>query len=175
MDLKSLQPELKPRVYAIVSKLTGKMYVGSSSGCLAHRIRVHLTQCKNYYDKGTGDYISSFEVLRDGADQCTVEILEVLECNTPKPQIAAREKFHIEANRERCVNRNLPGKRTPEEAKAMRLAWQAKNYDRLREKKKEHYAANRERIQTKNRLAYHTKKALKAAESGTLAVINLEA
>ena len=95
----------RSKLYKIVCNVTGKIYVGSTTEpSLASRLTGHKSHYK-YYLTGKRDYITSFEILKNG--NYYIELICNAAC-TSKDELNAIEGYHIR-NLD-CVNRCVPGR-----------------------------------------------------------------
>jgi len=143
-------------IYYIECNITKKWYIGSTTNGLATRLRGHLNNAKN-------GHRASSAIILDGGDY-TMNILEPFACET-KQELHAQERKHIEANKDKCVNKNMPC-RTPREGylanKEQRIikqklynevhkdelkAYRIKNKVKLAMQHREYINNNKERIQ----------------------------
>ena len=157
------------KIYKLVSNMTDKIYIGSTTQPLSKRKFTHKADY-NFWLSGKRRYVSSFEIFQVGGD-IEIVLIEEFPCAS-KIELESRERFHIENNV--CVNRFIPAQTHEErleKAKAYReankeqkgayreankeaIAKQTKDYreankEAIREHLKAYYKANRETIRAK--------------------------
>jgi hypothetical protein len=148
----------KAKIYKIVDNTTGQVYIGSTCvDTLAVRLARHKCKYRRYLDGHVGDYLTSFEVLKNG--DYTIVLLEEYPCQT-KDQLFARERYYIE--NVTCVNKNIPNRSEKEYREANKEILNAKskeryaqNKDNILEQCKEYYQENREYIKQRVRAYYN--------------------
>ena len=120
----------KGKIYTIRSRNSDNVYVGSTCNVLRKRIYEHKTDYKNWIN-GNPKYISSYEVLKDGA--CYIELFEKYPCNS-KDELKRREGEVMRSME--CVNKKKWIGMTREE---MKEHWKEyyKEYHKNRYKKKD--------------------------------------
>lgn len=121
MENPGVNKYVNSKIYKIISDFTDKIYIGSTIGLLHERLSSHRKSLKSYLEQKTS-YYSSYELLNQFED-CQIILIESYPCNS-KEELRARERYHIEQNREICVNMKLQEK--------ARL-WRAKNIERFKE------------------------------------------
>ena len=139
-------------IYKIVCNNTNKVYYGSTTQKVSQRIGDHRKNF-NKYERGTYNYVSSFEILGGGNYQYfTVEKLEFED----KFELKNREKEYILNNE--CINKYIPNRTKKEwiEANRNKYLEQKKQYneenkEKLKKQKKEWYQLNKEKIKEKYR------------------------
>jgi hypothetical protein len=90
------------KIYKITSPNTNKIYIGSTTHTIEHRLYQHQNKYKQHLQEKT-HYMTSFEII--DAKNATIEMIEeVLDNNILK----SRERFHIENNKHLVVNKNIP-------------------------------------------------------------------
>lgn len=104
-------------IYAVVNSDYSKVYIGSTTSNLKHRLNQHKHSLKGYQGAGCR-YITVMEIIHDG--DYSIELVEEYECDTRK-QLLEREQFWIE-NTPYCVNTQR-AVRTPEQAKEYRQTY----------------------------------------------------
>jgi hypothetical protein len=93
---------MKGFIYKITSPSTDKIYVGSTTKTLGRRFSAHkYTQNKNTQQ------CSSKIILSFG--DAVIDCIEEVEFENKK-QLRIRERYHIELNRDKCVNIHLPNR-----------------------------------------------------------------
>jgi len=115
------------KIYKLVSAKTDKIYIGSTCNPLYKRLWGHKNDCKN-------SCITSKEIIK--FDDCKIILIEDFPCER-KEQLTARERYHIEQNKDICVNKIIPT-RTKKE-------WDEQNKDKIVEYKKEYNEKNKDK------------------------------
>jgi hypothetical protein len=121
------------KIYKIVSDNTDKIYIGSTCNPLYKRLWQHKTSYKTF--QKTNKYMSSHEILK--FEDCKIILIEDFPCER-KEQLIAKERYHIELNKNICVNKVIPTRTNKE--------YRQQNRDKILEKKKEYYEQNRDKI-----------------------------
>jgi len=98
-------PKLTGFIYAIKSFNTNKIYIGSTFQCINRRLRQHITSGST----------SSSQVIACGAPY--VELIEEYKC-TSRKELCRREGYHIQQNKNICVNYSVAGRTLAESQKA---------------------------------------------------------
>lgn len=135
------------KIYKIISDLTDTIYVGSTTSTLSARMAQHRRGYKHFINTGKG-FITSYEILEIDPD-CQIILIENYPCNS-KDELRAHERYHIELNREICVNISIPcrSKKEYNEANKEKIAQRDKEY------RKEYRKANKEKI-AQNKIEYY--------------------
>lgn len=120
----------KGKIYAIKSKNTDEIYIGSSIQILPKRYQGHNWKFRLYLE-GKHHWISSFDILKHG--DCYIELFEDFPCTT-KIQLLKREGELIKSMD--CVNKNVPGRSKQECDKIYR--------DSHKEERKKYDIANKD-------------------------------
>ena len=93
------------KIYKIVCNITGKQYVGSTTEpSLARRLAGHKGHYNSYL-KGKRDYITSFEILKNG--NYFIELICNASCNS-RDELSAVEGTYIRELK--CINKNITGR-----------------------------------------------------------------
>jgi len=129
------------KIYKIVSDLTDKIYIGSTTQPLCKRLIDHNSGYKSFLLKKS-NYISSYDLCILG--DIRIILIEEFPCDNLN-QLKARERHHIELNKLLLVNRNIPTRTKAESDKA----YNEKNKEQISEQSKEYYQANKEKLLTK--------------------------
>jgi hypothetical protein len=90
------------KIYKIISAQTDNIYVGSSTQPLSVRMAYHRMTHERY-NEGIGGYVTS-SVLLEYPD-AKIILIESYPCDN-KEQLRAREQYHIDINKNICVNTN---------------------------------------------------------------------
>jgi len=89
------------KIYKIMSNQTNQIYVGSTTKKhLSDRMYYHRAKFRNWLDK-KGCYYSSFELFE--FPDVKIILIESYPCDN-RDQLRMREQFHIDKNRDICVN-----------------------------------------------------------------------
>ena len=121
------------KIYKIYSPSKNLVYIGSTTQSLSQRLASHLRDKKNYDTDNTKHYTTSYLVLE--CEDYKIELLEEYACNN-KQQLLKKEGEHIKNNE--CVNRCIAGR--------TRKEWHTDNADKLKEKRKQHYLTNIDKV-----------------------------
>ena len=122
------------KIYKITSEHTDKIYVGSTcKKLLCQRLAAHSSNF-NQWKKGTGTYISSFELFELGSVQIT--LLEAYTCNT-RDELLSKERYWIEQYKDNIVNKYIPIK-TIDEKKETRKKYLEVNKVNIKERRKKY-------------------------------------
>jgi hypothetical protein len=127
------------RIYKITSDSTNKIYIGSTCQPLSKRMTTHRNTYKCFLN-GKGNNITSFELIKLG--DAIITLIELFPCES-KEQLHARERFHIELNRDICINKCLPTRNMQE--------YRQDNIEKINEKKKAYREANKEKIAARDK------------------------
>lgn len=92
------------KIYMIIGKKTNKIYIGSTTYSLEHRLEGHKDDYKKWF-QGNTKYVSSYKILRTGDSQ--IILLEKYPCQTKK-ELHKRETQWILQYAYCCVNMVLP-------------------------------------------------------------------
>jgi hypothetical protein len=133
------------KIYKLVSDLTDKIYIGSTTQPLYKRHHEHISRSKKCVNK-----CKSIELIKLG--ETRIELIEDYPCER-KEQLNAREGYYIKLNNDICVNVRLAGQTRKEyydthkeEINEWRKQYDEDNKEKLSEKKKEYYEANKQKI-----------------------------
>ena len=169
------------KVYCIRSYATVGCYVGSTTQPLYKRFHQHKKDYTKWCENNNLAYVTSFKVLEHGVDDCYIELIENVNCNS-KNELARREG-EIMRITDNCVNKLIAGRTKKEYAEdnKEKIAEQLKKYrddnrekikenvkkyyddnkEKITEKDKKYYADNKEKIKEQKKLYYQKKKAEK--------------
>ena len=130
------------KIYKLVSDHTDKIYIGSTVQSLHKRKSGHKV-LYNFFIKSKGNYTSSYELIELG--EIDIILIENFKCENNE-ELHARERHHIELNKELCVNMVIPT-RTKKE-------WCGDNKEHIKEYRKEYRKNNNEKINEKSKELY---------------------
>lgn len=129
----------KGKIYCIRSYQTDTIYIGSTTQALSRRMTEH--RCKsNRSNRLTSNAITQY-------DDAYIELIEEYPCNNID-QLKAREQYHIRGS-DNCINKNIPGRSRKEyydENIEKIRSYYHRDIERNRQKHRDYYAANKERI-----------------------------
>ena len=128
------------KIYQLTSKMTDKVYIGSTYLDLKKRLRKHIDAFLGY-KRGTYHYVSSFELIKH--DDCEIELIANYPCSS-KTELEREEGKYIQQLD--CVNHRIAG-RTSKEYVAANSAKKAQ-YDKKRR------AALGEKLKNQKKEAY---------------------
>ena len=130
------------KIYKIVCRITGEIYVGSTcEPTLARRLVYHRSRCKAFNLNKKGSGFSSFQIILRG--DYYIDLLENFACNS-SDELRKKEREYYDIIE--CINTIRPYQ-SVEERKA----------DKKRNAKK-YKANNRDHINERQRLNYHKNK-----------------
>lgn len=96
------------KIYMIIGKKINKIYIGSTTYPLEHRLNGHKDDRKKWLDGYKyKKYVSSYKILESGEVQ--IILLENYPCDN-KYQLHLRESEWISKYRPICVNLCIPGR-----------------------------------------------------------------
>ena len=99
------------KIYKIVCRITGEVYVGSTcEKTLARRLVVHRSSCKLFYEKNKCSYISSYPIILRG--DYYIDLLENSPCNN-NDELRRKEREYYD--KIECINKNRPSYQNKEE------------------------------------------------------------
>lgn len=128
------------KIYALKSKQTDEVYIGSTVQTLSIRLSDHKTNYKMWLN-GKYHYVSSFEICK--YDDCFIELIEEYPCKT-KEELFKREG---EIQKQiKCINKCIAG-RTQKE-------YNENNKEKIYIQRKEYRTTNKERIKEKKSRIY---------------------
>ena len=141
------------KIYKIVCNSTGLVYIGSTcEKYLSQRIDNHRRSFRKYIETGRGNFISSFEILKN--DNYDIVLLEKYPCSSVD-ELHKKEREYIENTN--CVNLCNPI-RLNGDKKAYDESWREQNKVHVVEYKKNYRLENKESIQQYTKLYYEKKK-----------------
>jgi hypothetical protein len=124
----------KGKIYKLYSPQTDKIYIGSTCRLLCQRMGSHRSKYKEYINNAF-HYITCFDILK--FDDCKISLIENV-IGTCKKDLHKRERFHIESNKDICVNKMTPS-RTHKERYEL-------NKDDILISRKQYYEDNKQKI-----------------------------
>ena len=92
------------KIYKIVDNTNNNVYYGSTTKTLEHRLRLHLSNYKQFL-KGKINFRTSFMILKN--NDYAIHLVENYPCNNNK-ELQLRESFYIQNNE--CVNFSMTDK-----------------------------------------------------------------
>jgi len=141
------------KIYKIVCRITGEVYVGSTcEKTLARRLVAHRSACNRYIENQEGSKFSSFQIIQRG--DYYIELLENYPCNNSDELRKKEREWYDKTD---CINQCRPYL-FKEEMRVERLIYDEINKERIREKQKQYVEENKERINEYKRLNYHKNK-----------------
>jgi hypothetical protein len=138
------------RIYKITSNSCDKIYIGSTCQPLYKRMGKHRDSYKQFINgKHTGK-ATSYDLIALG--DAIITLIEDYPCER-KEQLHARERYHIELNKDICINKVIPTRTIKEyyqdnkktllkEHKEYRQA----NKESIKEQRAEYYQQNIDKI-----------------------------
>jgi hypothetical protein len=173
----------KGKVYKIVCRITGQIYIGSTCvELLSHRLREHTYACKAFLTGERKSNTSSYKIIVYG--DYYIELIENYPCRS-KDELTKRERAFYDSYD--CINTNRPfvyedelkedmvryrekhrGKKAitdaiyrenhKEETKRASSEWYLKNRELVIERSKTHYEENKESISETRKTSYQKNK-----------------
>jgi hypothetical protein len=141
------------KIYKIVCRITGEVYVGSTcEKTLARRLVAHRSACNRYIENQEGSKFSSFQIIQRG--DYYIELLENYPCNNSDELRKKEREWYDKTD---CINHCRPYL-FKEEMRVERLIYDEINKERIREKQKQYVEEHKERINEYKRLNYHKNK-----------------
>lgn len=115
------------KVYKIIDKTNGNVYIGSTCQTLSQRLTQHKANYKQYLKGNTGNNTTSFEILKNN----NYEIVLLENCNniTSKDELHTRERYYIDSLE--CVNKCRPGVFNELGKEQYKKHWVENNKDKL--------------------------------------------
>ena len=135
------------RIYKITSQFTDRIYIGSTTETLSHRLSRHKSRYKSV-QAGKPDWCSTVRELIE-LGEVAIELLEEIDF-TLKKELFVRERWYIEQNKNRVVNKMIPTRTMKE--------YRQENCEILKQKAKEYRLANRDKINEKNKIYKQNRK-----------------
>lgn len=115
------------KVYKIIDKTNGNVYIGSTCQTLSQRLTQHKANYKQYLKGNRGNNTTSFEILKNN----NYEIVLLENCNniTSKDELHTRERYYIDSLE--CVNKCRPGVFNELGKEQYKKHWVENNKDKL--------------------------------------------
>jgi hypothetical protein len=142
------------KIYKITSDSTNKIYIGSTCQPLSKRIANHRDTYKSFIN-GKYHKITSFELIK--LEDAIITLIEDFPCER-KEQLQARERYHIELNKDICINKYIPTRTLKEYYQTNKDIINATSLERYYNNKelratqmKEYYIKNRDSILEKKK------------------------
>ena len=133
------------KIYKIVDRINGNIYIGSTIQPLNRRLLQHEYDYK-LKQKGEINYsVTSFDIIEN--QNFYIELIENYPCNN-RYELELRERFHIDNNI--CVNKNIPH-RTTEERKQHKQQYLLENKAEIKKRDLEYYNKNKAKINEKRK------------------------
>jgi hypothetical protein len=138
------------KIYKITSNSTDKIYIGSTCQPLCKRMTKHRGNYKLFINSKRGK-TTSFELIALG--DAIITLIEDFPCER-KEQLQARERYHIELNKDICVNKCIPTRTRKEyeesnEIKLKRAEYRQANKEAMKVYATEYRQVNKEAIKLK--------------------------
>ena len=144
------------KIYKIVCRITGEVYVGSTcETTLAKRLVAHRSACKIFQEKSKGSNCASFQIILRG--EYYIDLLETFPCNS-HDELLKKEREYFD--KIVCINKIRPFLFT-EEVKAERIIYDIVHKDVIREQQKEYNEKHREHLNKLAMLTYYRNKKFK--------------
>ena len=143
------------KIYKIVSDLTDKIYIGSTTQPLCKRHSIHRNNYKRFVNGKVGN-ISSFELVKLG--KTDIILIEDFPCER-KDQLHARERYYIDLNKSVCVNKNIPTR--------TQIEYRQQNKELIKERDKKYYQNNKDKKAAYNKVYRETHKQQKLQQVDT--------
>ena len=119
------------KVYKLVHSNSDLIYIGSTTKLLCNRLSSHKAPSNKAQSK------KLFAI--DGI--VNIELIEAYPC-TSKEELKERERYHIELNKDKVVNKNIPNRTIKESNKA----FYQKDIENNRKKRTEYYEKHKEEM-----------------------------
>lgn len=95
------------KIYGLGNKSGGKFYIGSTCNkYLSKRLSLHVNRYKKYC-QGEATNITANEIIKRG--DYYIYLIESVKCNNID-ELRAKERYHIELNKDYIVNKNIAGR-----------------------------------------------------------------
>ncbi len=123
------------KIYEITGN--GYSYYGSTVKVLSQRLSGHVYDYNLYMTWEDMKYVTSFKCFENNNTDYEITLVELFPCNN-MDELKVRERYYIELNRDRCVNKQIPGR--------TRKEYRVDNADNIRAKSLKYTSENREKI-----------------------------
>ena len=141
------------KIYKIVCRITGEVYVGSTcEKTLARRLVAHRSACSRFLEKQQGSKFSSFQIIQRG--DYYIELIENCPCDN-SDELRKKEREWYDSII--CINDKRPYL-YKEEMRAERLIYDEVNKEIIKEKQRKYKAEHREHINKYKLANYHKNK-----------------
>jgi len=141
------------KIYKIVCRTTGEVYVGSTcEKTLSKRLVAHRSACSRFLEKQQGSKFSSFQIIQRG--DYYIDLLENYPCNNSDELRKKEREWYDKAE---CINQCRPYL-FKEEMREERLIYDEVNKERIQEKQRKYKAEHRDHINEFKRANYHKNK-----------------
>ena len=152
-DLKINKKYQNGKIYKIVDKTNGNIYIGSTCEKLVRRLSKHVSSYK-VYCRNKKDYTSSYEILKNGDYE--IILIESFPCKG-KDELHKQERYHIDKTK--CINKNNPT-RTKEDDKLYHKKYYKDNKNIIKEKHKLYNEVNKEQEAIRHKKYYSDNKGI---------------
>ena len=140
------------KIYKITSNSTDKIYIGSTCQSIETRFSCHKSSYKLFLN-GRCNKNTCYELIKLG--DTIITLIEEIQYETRK-QLYQRERYHIELNKDICINKYIPSRTNKEYMKEYYQAYKSK----IIQYNKQRYYDNREKIQEYAKQRYRNLKLL---------------
>jgi len=148
----------KGKIYKIISDTTDKIYIGSTCQPLSKRHHRHKMNFNSFIN-GKRRYSTSVEIIKLG--NTNIILLENFPCNS-KEELFSRERYYIEINKDKVVNKIIPTRTTKEYYDEVQKGRAKEKYDinksTILAKQKQYYNSNKSIILSKQKEIYQATK-----------------
>jgi len=147
---------MKGIIYAIKSKQTDNIYIGSTLNTIKERMKNHRGDY-NKYKLGTHRYMTSFKLLE--YDDYYYEIIKELEVNDKKELHKKEGEYQLNTNN--CINKLIAGRTTKEylcieenkeKRKQQRKIYEEINKEKRKQQRKIYEEINKEKIKQQRKI-----------------------
>jgi hypothetical protein len=150
------------KIYKISSSQIDKFYIGSTIKTLKARLSKHKADYKIYLEKGIGNCMTSFEIVK--FEDAKIELIKEIKCENRK-ELDRIEGECILEHHDRILNKNVAGRTHKEYIEANKeklINWRKEYYDtnknQINDDCKKYYEANKDIIKDKSKEYYETNK-----------------
>lgn len=124
------------KVYKVYNTINDKVYIGSTVNYyVSNRIGSHRVEYRKWKANKDNKSFSTLYYIFDevGCENCKCEILEEFPCDNLK-ELRKREAHYILENKDKAVNKNIPGRNRETYYKDVKYMSQKKYYQKNKEK-----------------------------------------